>query len=51
MPTVHKISGGLAALMIATFWLSTILSELILGQQAVVTVKTLIPYGLSLIHI
>lgn len=45
MPTVHKISGGLAALMIATFWLSTILSELILGQQAVVTVKTLIPYG------
>jgi len=43
--TFHKVSGGLAVLMIATFWLSTVASELVLGNTAIVTVKWLIPYG------
>lgn len=49
LATVHKVSGGLAALTIATFWLSTLVSELFLGQEAIVTVKSLIPYGFFLL--
>lgn len=46
---VHPIAGTLAILTIATFWLSTVLSEL-LGSQAVVTsVKTAIPWGFLLL--
>lgn len=43
--TIHKTSAGLATLTIASFWLSTLVCELLLGPGAVVTVKTLIPYG------
>ena len=42
---VHKIAGAIATLTIATFWLSTAAAELALGTGAVITVKTLIPYG------
>jgi hypothetical protein len=46
---VHPIAGALAILTIATFWLSTALSELF-GTQAVVTaVKTAIPWGFLLL--
>ena len=46
---VHPIAGALATLTIATFWLSTALSELF-GAQAVVTaVKTAIPWGFLLL--
>jgi hypothetical protein len=46
---VHPIAGTLALLTIATFWLSTALSELF-GAQAVVTaVKTAIPWGFLLL--
>jgi hypothetical protein len=46
---VHPIAGALAILTIATFWLSTTLSELF-GTQAVVTaVKTAIPWGFLLL--
>lgn len=42
---VHKVAGAIATLTIATFWLSTAVAELALGTGAVITVKTLIPYG------
>ena len=42
---VHKVAGAIATLTIATFWLSTAVAELALGNGAVITVKTLIPYG------
>jgi hypothetical protein len=46
---VHPIAGALAILTIATFWLSTALSELF-GDQAVVTaVKTAIPWSFLLL--
>ncbi len=43
--TIHPIAGGIALLMILTFWLSTTLSELFGGSALVTTVKTLIPWG------
>jgi len=46
---VHPLAGALAILTIATFWLSTVFSELF-GSQAVVTsVKTTIPWGFLLL--
>lgn len=42
---LHPIAGGLALSIVMLFWISTALSELFLGTEAVVTVKTLIPYG------
>lgn len=43
---IHPIAGALAFLMILTFWVSTVVSELFGSVGAVVTVKTLIPLGL-----
>ena len=43
--TIHPIAGGVALLMILTFWLSTALSELFASAAVVTTVKTLIPWG------
>ena len=43
--TVHPLAGGVAILMIATFWLSTAISELSGSKPFVVFVKTLIPWG------
>jgi hypothetical protein len=46
---LHPLAGALAMLTIATFWLSTVFSELF-GSQAVITsVKTAIPWGLLLL--
>ncbi len=42
---IHPIAGTLALLTIATFWLSTALSELFASQATVVAVKTAIPWG------
>ena len=42
---VHPVAGLIAIMTIATFWLSTAISELFLSQAAVVTVKTAIPWG------
>lgn len=42
---IHPVAGALALLTIATFWLSTALSE-VFGSEATVTiVKTAIPWG------
>lgn len=43
--TIHPIAGGIALLMILTFWLSTAISELFAGTAAVTTVKTMVPWG------
>ena len=41
---IHGTAGGLAMLTIATFWTSTLLSELFMGQEAVAAVKHAIAY-------
>src|SRR3954447_4639625 len=46
---VHPVAGALALLTIATFWLSTVLSELFASEAAVVAVKTAIPWGFLLL--
>ncbi|MHC5654231.1 hypothetical protein [Stappia sp. ICDLI1TA098] len=43
--TIHPIAGAVALLTILCFWISTALSEAFAGEQAVTTVKTLVPYG------
>ncbi|MEM7226641.1 MAG: hypothetical protein AAF495_26960 [Pseudomonadota bacterium] len=42
---IHPIAGACAMVTIATFWLSTVLSELFGSEALVVTVKTAIPWG------
>ena len=42
---IHPIAGALAFVTIATFWLSTAVSELSGSPALVVTVKTTIPWG------
>lgn len=42
---IHPIAGAIAMLTIATFWVSTALSELLGSQATVVAVKTAIPWG------
>ncbi|AGK57333.1 hypothetical protein HYPDE_28268 [Hyphomicrobium denitrificans 1NES1] len=42
---IHSVAGAFALVTIATFWLSTALSELFASQAAVVAVKTAIPWG------
>jgi len=46
---IHPIAGAVAMLTIATFWLSTALSELFASQATVVAVKTAIPWGFLLL--
>lgn len=46
---VHPIAGMLAMLTMATFWLSTVISELSGSHAAIVAVKTAIPWGLPLL--
>ncbi len=43
--TIHPLAAALAILTIATFWLSTALSELLASQATVTAVKTAIPWG------
>ena len=46
---IHPVAGTLALLTIATFWLSTALSELFASQAAVIAVKSAIPWGFLLL--
>ncbi|MGO9428521.1 hypothetical protein [Rhodoblastus sp.] len=46
---VHPVAGGVALLTIATFWLSTIISELSGSQALIASVKTTIPWGFLLL--
>ena len=46
---IHPVAGALALLTIATFWLSTALSELFASPATVVVVKTAIPWGFLLL--
>lgn len=42
---IHPVAGALAILTIATFWLSTALSDLFASQATVIAVKLAIPWG------
>lgn len=42
---IHAAAGILSFLVIATFWLSTVVSELFLSQSAVTSVKLAITYA------
>ena len=46
---IHPVAGALAMLLIATFWLSTTLSELFGSVATIVAVKTAIPWGFLLL--
>jgi hypothetical protein len=46
---LHIASAVLATLLIATFWTSTVLTELLAGHGTVATVKTLVLYGMALL--
>ena len=46
---IHPIAGTIAIMTIATFWLSTSLSELFGSPAAVAAVKTSIPWGFLLL--
>lgn len=48
-PIVHAIAGTTAMLIIASFWTSTLISELFLGHAAVAAVKHAIVIGLFLL--
>lgn len=41
----HALAGRLAFLCMAAFWLSTVVAELFLGHDAIVGIKTAIPYA------
>ena len=49
MKRVHPMAGALALLTIATFWLSTAVSELFASEAVVAAVKTAIPWGFLLL--
>lgn len=42
---VHPVAGALALVIIATFWLSTAITELLGSEATVIAVKTAIPWG------
>ena len=46
---IHPVAGVLAMLTIATFWLSTALTELFASHAVVTAVKTTIPWGFLLL--
>ena len=46
---VHPVAGAIALLTIASFWISTLISELSGSMEAVVAVKTAIPWGFLLL--
>lgn len=49
LKTIHPVAGVVALLTIATFWLSSVLSELFGSTAAIVAVKTSIPWGFLLL--
>jgi hypothetical protein len=46
---IHPVAGAIALLTIATFWLSTVFSELLGSEALIVSVKTAIPWGFLLV--
>jgi hypothetical protein len=46
---IHPFAGLVAILTIATFWLSTVISELFASAAVVAAVKTAIPWGFILL--
>jgi ferredoxin-NADP reductase len=46
---VHRAGGAIAILTIATFWISTALSEVFGSAQTVTAIKTAIPWGFLLL--
>jgi hypothetical protein len=46
---IHPVAGAVALLTIATFWLSTALTEMFASQAAVTWIKTAIPWGFLLL--
>ena len=46
---IHPVAGGIALLTIATFWVSTAISEVAGSREAIVAVKTAIPWGFLLL--
>jgi hypothetical protein len=48
-PVFHAIAGGSAMLIVASFWTSTLVSEIFMDQSAVAAVKQWIVYGLFLL--
>jgi hypothetical protein len=46
---IHPVAGAVALLTIATFWLSTVLSEVFASGAVVIAVKMAIPWGLLLL--
>ena len=46
---IHPVAGALALLTIATFWLSTALSELFASRATVAAVMSAIPWGFLLL--
>lgn len=46
---IHPLAGALALLTIATFWLSTAVSELLGAEALIITVKTAVPWGLLIL--
>lgn len=46
---MHPLSGIVALLTIASFWVSTVISELSGSEQAIIAVKQVIPWGLLLL--
>jgi hypothetical protein len=45
---IHPVAGAVAILTIATFWLSTALSELFGSTATIVAVKYAVPWGFLL---
>ena len=46
---IHPIAGCIALLTILTFWLATALTELFASTSAVIMIKTLIPWGFTIL--
>lgn len=47
--SIHPVAGAVAIATIATFWLSTALSELFASHAVIASVKTVIPWGFLLL--
>lgn len=46
---MHPVAGTVALLTISTFWLSTVLAELLASEATLVAIKMAIPWGLLLL--
>ena len=46
---IHPVAGTVAIITIATFWLSTALTELFASHAVITSVKTAIPWGFLLL--